>query len=78
MLFHSLLWVYLLKDFRRLNLRLILIVHYFEQRRHMNMLFRRVSLYFMIGFCVFMGVKGLLRDCSRTQVYLHSVGHVGV
>ena len=27
---------YLSKDFRRLNLRLVLIVHYFEVRRHMN------------------------------------------
>ena len=41
------------------------------------MLFGRVSLYFMTGFCVF-GVNGLLRDGSRNQFYLHIVGHVGV
>ena len=41
------------------------------------MLFRRASLYFMIGFCVF-GVNGVLKDCSLNQVYLHSVGHVGL
>ena len=41
------------------------------------MIFRGISLYFMTGFCV-LGVNGLLRDCSRRQVYLHLVGHVGV
>ena len=39
--------------------------------------FGRISLYFKTGFCVF-GVNGLLRDGSRNQVYVHSVGHVGV
>ena len=42
------------------------------------MLFCRVWLYFMTGFCVLGGVNGLLRDCSRSQVYLHSGGHVRV
>ena len=41
------------------------------------MLFGRISLYFKTGFCVFR-VNGLLRDSPRNQVYLHSVGHVGV
>ena len=41
------------------------------------MLFGRISLYFMTGFCVF-GVNGLLRDGSRNQFYLDSVGHVGL
>ena len=41
------------------------------------MIFPGISLYFMTGFCVF-GVNGLLRDGSGNQVYLHSVGHVGV
>ena len=41
------------------------------------MLFGRISLYFITGFCVF-GVNGLLRDGSRNQFYLDSVGHVGV
>ena len=41
------------------------------------MIFRGISLYFMTGFCVF-GVNGLLRDCSLNQIYLHSVGHMGV
>ena len=41
------------------------------------MLFRRISLYFMTGFCVF-GVNGALRDCFRNQVYLDSAGHVGM
>ena len=41
------------------------------------MLFRRISLYFMTGFFV-VGVNGLLRDSSRNQFYLDSVGHVGV
>ena len=41
------------------------------------MLFRRISLYFMTGFCVF-GVNGVLRDCSLNQVYLYTAGHMGV
>ena len=41
------------------------------------MLIGRIAFYFMMGFCIF-GVNGLLRDGSRNQFYLHSVGHVGV
>ena len=41
------------------------------------MLFGRISLYLMTGFCVFW-VNGLLRDGSRNQFYLDSGGHVGV
>ena len=41
------------------------------------MLFGRISLYFMTGFCVF-GVNGLLRDGSRNQFYLDSVAHEGL
>ena len=41
------------------------------------MLFRRISLYFMTSFCVF-GVNGVLRDGSLNQIYLRSVGHMGV
>ena len=36
---------YLPKDFRQLNIRLVLIVHYFELRRHMNHAF---SSYFIL------------------------------
>ena len=36
---------YLSKDFRQLNIRLVLIVHYFELRRHMNHAF---SSYFIL------------------------------
>ena len=43
----SLLWVYLLKDFTRLNLRLVLIVQFFELRRHMNHDF---SWYFVVFY----------------------------
>ena len=27
---------------------------------------------------MFLGVNGLLGDCSRNQIYLQSVGHVGM
>ena len=77
-LISSLLWVYLLKDFRRLNIRLILIVHYFEPRRHMNHAFSSCFVVFYDRLLCFGGVKGFFRDCSRNQVYLHSVGHMGV
>ena len=74
----SLLWVYLSKDFRRLNLRLVLIVHYFEQQRHMNHAFSSCFVVFYDLLSFFCRVNCLLRDCSRNQVYLLFGGNVGV
>ena len=74
----SLLCVYLLKDFGRLNLRLVLIVHYFKLRRHMNHAFSSCFVVFYDLLSFFWTVNCLLRDCSRNQVYLLSGGHVGV
>ena len=43
------------------------------------MLFYRISLYFMTGFCIFKEKNGLLiTECSQNQVYLLTGGHVGV
>ena len=74
----SLLWVYLLKDFRRSNLRLDLLVHYFELRRHMNHAFSSCFFVFYDRLLYFWGINSLLRDGSQNQVYLLYVGHVGV
>ena len=51
----SLLWVYLLKDFRRSNLRLVLLVHYFELRRHMNHAFSSYIVVFYDRLLCFWG-----------------------
>ena len=73
----SLLWVYLLKDFRRLNLRLTLIFHYCEQRRHMN---NACSSYFIVIYDQlfhFLGINCLLTEYSQNQEYLLSGAQVG-
>ena len=44
----------------------------------MNHAFSSCFVVFYDGLLCFGGVKGLLRDCSRNQKYLHSAGHVGV
>ena len=74
----SLLWVYLLKDFRRSNLRLVSIVHYFEFQRHMNHAFSSYFVVFYDRLLYFWGINALLRDCSQNQIYLLYVRHVGI
>ena len=54
----SLLWVYLLKDFRRSNLRLVLLVHYFDLRRHMNHAFSSCVVVFYDRLSFFFGGGG--------------------
>ena len=51
---------------------------YFELRKHKNHAFSScfVVIYDLLSF--FYRVNGLLRDCSRNQVYLLSGGNVGV
>ena len=52
---NSLLWVYLLKDFRPLNLRLVLIVQFFELRRHINNAFWSYFIVFYDRLLCFLG-----------------------
>ena len=55
---------------------MINLIHYFEPPRHINNAF--LSNFFAIYDRVlyFWGRNGLLRDCSKNQVYLLSVGNV--
>ena len=58
------------KDFRRLK-DINLVHFYFELRRNITNAFRRISLYFMTGFCIFGEEMVCLEIVVKTtQVYL--------